>query len=78
MALLEAGDYQYNQAAFSEALLLYREVVPREEIRIFQRDRLQFLDQQMVAFRPGMGRSLTVHQAEQLEIEKKVAAQRVR
>ena len=59
VALLEAGDYQYNQAAFSEALLLYREVVPREEIRIFQRDRLQFLDQQMVAFRPGMGRSLT-------------------
>ena len=78
VALLEAGDYQYNQAAFSEALLLYREVVPREEIRIFQRDRLQFLDQQMVAFRPGMGRSLTVHQAEQLEIKKKVAAQRVR
>ena len=78
VALLEAGDYQYNQAAFSEALLLYREVVSREEIRIYQGHRLQFLDQQIVAFRPGMGRSLTVHQAEQLEIEKKVAAQLVR
>ena len=78
VALLEAGDYQYHQAAFSEALLLYREVVSLEEIRVFQRNRLKFLNQQISAFRPGMGRSLAAHQEERLEIEKKMTAQRLR
>ncbi|MAW40522.1 MAG: hypothetical protein CMF27_06350 [Kiritimatiellaceae bacterium] len=78
VALLEAGDYQYHQAAFSEALLLYREVVSLEEIKAYQWNRLNFLEQQIVAFRPGMGRSLAAHQEARLEIEKKVAAQRVR
>ncbi len=77
VALLEAGDYQFHQDAFSAALLLYREVIPREELLAYQRDRLKWLEAQVKPFVAGQGVSMEMHQRRRDEWLERVSEQRI-
>ncbi|OUX38570.1 MAG: hypothetical protein CBE26_01050 [Kiritimatiellaceae bacterium TMED266] len=77
VALLEAGDYQFHKDDFSAALLLYREVIPREELLAYQLKRLAWLEGQVKPFVAGQGVSMELHEKRRDEWLEQVRVQRV-
>ena len=72
-ALLEAGDYFYNNSEFIKAQLLYNEVMPVNEILSFHNNQLNQIKDEIVPYRPGSRITLSEHQEQRelLEDEKK-------
>ena len=75
LALLEAADNQYNKGCYDKALLLYQKVIPKSQIIVNQKKRLDILKSNIFPFKPGLGLSLTDHNKRQAESEKEFKSQ---
>ena len=75
LALLEAADNQYNKGCYDKALLLYQKVIPKSQLIINQKKRLDLLKSNIFPFKPGLGLSLTDHNKRQAESEKEFKSQ---
>lgn len=78
-AILEAGDYFYNNNEFIKAQLLYKEVTPKNSILIYQTNKLEQILKKITPYRPGSQITLSEHKEKRefYENEKKLIDQKI-
>ena len=78
-AILEAGDYFYNNNEFIKAQLLYKEVTPKNSILIYHTKKLEQILKKITPYRPGSQITLSDHKEKRefYEKEKKLIDRKI-